>query len=130
MVFSVKVLRSGVGAVVDRNSMFYIYANNPESAFLKALRWYDFYVGNRDKSIDARQALTLTEIRALPRNPGNLIQVYSYIVWYITNDGKYVGSLAFGRNKNEAITMAKKYFPVKEDMKKKIIGVKKVERVK
>lgn len=87
---------------------FWIYANNPTTARIHAIRWFDMFIGNRNYSREVGVNRYFDSHPAMRTEP----IIYQYICWHkLRRYGKLIASFSYGRNAKEAREIAEKYFP-------------------
>lgn len=114
-------------ADVDRTSdTIYVEANNPETALIGGVRWYDTFFNCRDKESEREIIPTMVPPTTVIRGGA---KIKRYDVWYKVRHSniKRVAVFAFGRSTDEAMHYADKYgkFAVSQS---KLDGVGSVER--
>lgn len=114
--------------------IIWVFANNPTTAKLRAIRWHQAFQpgrahGYEDKDIsgdirDPKEVMRLT--------PKDHI-IYQYAVWHKIRPGRVPGNkvaaLSFGENQMQASKMARAYFPIIVEAKDEM-GIHCVERIR
>lgn len=101
----------------------YIATNNEWSAPIYAARWYDMFVGGRDMT--SLPVCTGLE----PRRPLDGYYIHSYVIWHeVKGLDQPLASFGYGANRQQAIKMADKYFPLIVP-KSEVVRIIKIERM-
>ena len=112
----------------------WIFANNPETAKMRAIRWHSTFQPGRANSYEDK------DIYGDLRDPKEVMKltpkdhvIYQYAVWYKIRPGRVPGNkvvaFSFGENQIQARKMARKYFPIIVESKDEM-GIHCVERIK
>lgn len=132
LTFKVCIQKSRFYIENDSTDVDYVYveANNPSTAKLDAVRWYDTFINKRDKNIPvtASNCSVYVSTKKVPRDA---YHIYQYIIWYkvgaIDGGVDQVAVLAYGRTEQEAKRIAGKYGKISVH-RDRVLGIKSIER--
>lgn len=130
--FKVRIQKSRFYIENDCVDSDYVYvdANNPSTAILDAVRWYDMFINKRDKNVP----VTASNCNLFPSTkkvPRAAYHIYQYIIWYKIDDidgaVDQVAVFAYGRSTQEAKRIAGKYGKIFFH-RDRVLGIKSIEK--
>jgi hypothetical protein len=112
ILYRVNIPKQSTYAAVDGKyyDAVWVEANNPNTAVLDAIRWYDLFIGKRDRTAREKPAAFMAPptVRLSPDE----IRLHQYNVWYAVDGFKKLDKIAvfaYGRNKDDAVRIALEY---------------------